>query len=325
MKQFLSCDWGTSSFRLRLVNTDDFKIIAEVKDNNGIAATFAAWQQTGQPEDRVSFYLDVIKKHIGNIEQKINASLAGVQVIISGMASSTIGFFEIPYSPLPVAIDGAGIKTVSVADGQQFEHDVLVISGLCSEDDVVRGEETQLIGCIDPSAGQIDGELFIFPGTHSKHLLVKADQITAIKTYMTGEVFELLSQKSILRLSVQSSYNLDIPEDTDAFKKGVRDAAADNLLHTVFKVRTNSLLNKLSGKENFNYLSGLLIGTELKDLQTIGLERINLLGGSNLIEYYRNALAELGLLAKTSIINASVADEAVIYGQYKIYKKTKYE
>jgi 2-dehydro-3-deoxygalactonokinase len=323
MKQFLSCDWGTSSFRLRLVDVNRFQILAEETDNNGIAATFALWKQSGQPEEeRCSFYLGVINKYIEKIESKISSSLSGVQLIISGMASSTIGFIDIPYSQLPVGTDGANIKTRSIPADRHFAHDVMVISGVRSDDDVVRGEETQLIGCIDPSHGKIDDELFIFPGTHSKHIFVSNDQITGIRTYMTGEFFELLSQKSILRLSVENNYEQADPQTSGSFKMGVNDAIDTNLLNAAFKVRTNSLLSKLSNRENYNYLSGLLIATELKDLKNSGIRKINLLGGSNLGKYYRCALEELGLSSKMRVVNANWADEAVVRGHYKIYKTT---
>ncbi|MDB5148543.1 MAG: 2-keto-3-deoxy-galactonokinase [Mucilaginibacter sp.] len=321
MKQFLSCDWGTSSFRLRLVDVNGFQILAEETDSNGIAAIFALWKQNDKPEEeRCSFYLDVINKYIEKIESKTGSSLNGVQLIISGMASSTMGFVEIPYSELPVGTDGINIKTLSISADQHFAHDVMVISGLRSADDVVRGEETQLIGCIDPSHGKIDDELFIFPGTHSKHIFVSDDQIIDIKTYMTGEFFELLSQKSILRLSVENNYGQANPQNLTSFKMGVNDAIDANLLNAAFKVRTNNLFNKLSNRENYDYLSGLLIGTELKELNTSAIKKISLVGGSNLSEYYRCALAELGLLSRMRKVNATWADEAVVRGQYKIYK-----
>lgn len=323
MNRFLSCDWGTSSFRLRLVDANGYQILAEETANNGIAATFALWKQSKKPEEeRPSFYLDVINKYIEKIEGKINSPLSGVQLIISGMASSSIGFIDIPYSPLPVGTDGTSIKTMSVPASLHFPHDTLVISGIRSDDDVARGEETQLVGCIDSLNGDIDNEVFIFPGTHSKHLFVSKNQITGIKTYMTCEFFELLSQKSILRLSVENAHEQIDPENFNGFKMGVNDAIDTNLLNLAFKVRTNSLLNKLPARENFNYLSGLLIATELKDLDTSGLKKINLLAGSNLGERYLCALEELGLSSKTQTLNTAGADEAVVRGHYKIYKTT---
>ncbi len=322
MKEFLSCDWGTSSFRLRLVDVNGYQIIAEETNNQGIAATFALWEQSGKAEEeRCSFYLDVVHKYIGKIENRIGRSLSGVQLIISGMASSTMGFIEIHYSQLPVGTDGTNIKTRSLPATPYFAHDVMVISGMRTDDDVVRGEETQLIGCIDPSGEKADDELFIFPGTHSKHIFVSNDQITGIKTYMTGEFFELLSQKSILRLSVDSNIGHVDPQTSVGFKMGLNDAIDESLLNAAFKVRTNSLLNKLSKDENCQYLSGVLIGTELKELKTSSVKKISLIGGSNLSDYYLCGLKELGFLSRTHEIDIVWVDGAVVRGQYKIYKK----
>lgn len=66
----------------------------------------------------------------------------------------------------------------------------------------MRGEETQLIGCIQDDDQTISDRMFILPGTHSKHILVRNQQITAFKTYMTGEISDLLSNKSILKNSL---------------------------------------------------------------------------------------------------------------------------
>jgi len=324
MKHFLSCDWGTSSFRLRLVKAADYKIIAEVVADEGIAATFADWQQKtcSSEQQRLVFYLDVINKYIKQIEQKTNYSLSGVQIIVSGMASSSIGFTDIPYSRLPVSLEGLNIHKVLIVPAKKdFDHKVLVISGIKTDDDVMRGEETQLMGCVDNATGKINDELFIFPGTHSKHIRVVDNQIVGFNTYMTGELFDLLSKKSILRTNVEGSDKLEKPECWCSFKKGVNDALDSNLLNAIFKVRTNNLFNKLSKKENFSYLSGLLIATELKGLVGVNVGKINLLCGSNLQDYYLCALEELGLMPLTQTFDADWVDEAVVRGHYKIYKQ----
>src|ERR1700688_388126 len=100
MEHFLSCDWGTSSFRIRLVDAKNGNVIIEEISNQGIAGTSNVWCNSGDlsEEKKVSFYLNVIQQHIKKIEEKISHSLDGVKVIISGMASSSIGFIDIPYS-----------------------------------------------------------------------------------------------------------------------------------------------------------------------------------------------------------------------------------
>lgn len=324
MKCFLSCDWGTSSFRLKLVNAINFKVITESTSSEGIATIFALWQKTMDTNEdkRVSFYLNVVKKHINKIEQEINFLLTGTPLIISGMASSSIGFIDIPYNQLPMKVDGTDITTDTIPATKDFDYPVMVISGVRTDTDVMRGEETQLIGCINLLSHNIKNELFIFPGTHSKHIRVTDNQIVDFKTYVTGEFFELLSQKSILRTSIESHDEIEHAGFLNSFKKGVKDAIHSNLLNSAFKVRTNNLFNALSKKENFNYLSGLLIGTELKDLIATKMEKINLLAGHKLQAYYISALKELGLLQKVQTFSAQQLDEATVLGHDKIYQQS---
>jgi 2-dehydro-3-deoxygalactonokinase len=323
MKYFLSCDWGTSSFRIRLIDEKNGKVLSEEKSNRGIAATFNLWNESDDPnkEKKASFYLNIVQQHIKRIEEKINYSLNGVKVIISGMASSSIGFIDIPYSSVPLSVDGSGIQTAFIAADNSFEHDVLVISGVKTDNEVMRGEETQLIGCVDPSV-LIKNELYIFPGTHSKHIQVKNNQLLGFKTYMTGELFELLSQKSILKSAVEINQELESIIDLGSFIKGVREAMSSNILNTMFKVRANQLFKLTTNQENFNYLSGLLIGTELKDLNMLNADAINLVCGSNLRLYYAAALREIGISNINSFPPAWV-DEAAVRGHYKIGKQLK--
>jgi 2-dehydro-3-deoxygalactonokinase len=269
----------------------------------------------------VSFYLNIVQQHIKKIEEKINHSLNGVKVIISGMASSSIGFIDIPYSAVPLSVDGSGVQTAFIVAGNDFEHDVLIISGVKTENDVMRGEETQLIGCIDPSV-LIKNELYIFPGTHSKHIQVKNNQLLDFKTYITGELFELLSQKSILKSAVEINQELESTIDLNSFKKGVKEAMSSNILNAMFKVRTNQLFNLITSLENFNYLSGLLIGTELKDLNTLNVDAINLVCGSNLGVYYDAALQEIGI-PNINLFPPAWIDEATVRGHHKVGKRLK--
>jgi 2-dehydro-3-deoxygalactonokinase len=195
-----------------------------------------------------------------------------------------------------------------------FPHDILIISGIRTENDVIRGEETQLAGCL-----LMDDGLFIFPGTHSKHILVKDGIAIDFKTYMTGELFELLATKSILSSSLVKGSVTD--QSLQAFDEGVNDAGL-NLLHASFLVRTNQLFNKYSKKENYYYLSGLLIGCELKDLKNASHSNIFLIGTRELCSYYEKALQILEPEKKIKTINA---EEATIKGQYKIYSSAGVE
>ena len=309
MDKFLSCDWGTSSFRIRLVSVPELQVLAEEQSVNGIATTFNLWkEQNANEENRFEFYLSVIKKAVNSLEQQTNDTLKNLPVIISGMASSTIGMMELPYKSLPVNLDGSDLLSKKIDGTDSFSHDIFIISGIRTENDVIRGEETQLAGCTS-----VDEGLFIFPGTHSKHILVKEGVAVAFKTYMTGEFFDLVAGKSILASSVKKA---SVTESSmQAFDEGVRTPDL-NLLHASFLVRTNQLFNKYSKEENYYYLSGLLIGSELKDLKSTNDACIFLVGADELCAYYQRALQVLipGRTKKTIS-----ADEATIKGQYRIY------
>jgi 2-dehydro-3-deoxygalactonokinase len=324
MSFFLSCDWGTSSFRLRLINTEDLAVTAEEKANTGIAHTFARWQESNNPdsEERIGFYRRIIQEHICHLEQRVGHSLAQVPVIISGMASSSIGMQALPYQNLPFPVNGAGLQTKHFPANTTFPHDILLVSGIKSTVDVMRGEETQLIGCINEAdSGNCNG-LYLFPGTHSKHIQVKDGQVIGFKTYMTGEFFDLLAHKSILNASVASAENSAMFTGA-TFRQGVRDAREINILHLSFRVRTNELFEKISKSENYTYLSGLVIGSELKDLLTSDYPKIYLVGGATLKRNYEIALQELGLSERVHTFPAAWVDEAVVRGQFKIFKRLK--
>lgn len=320
MEYFLSCDWGTSAFRIRLVDVQQEKVLLEEVSGEGILDTFNLWQQAADrgEQQRMYFYLGVAGRSIKKLEQKFHAPLDGVKIIISGMVTSSVGFMEVPYAEVPMPVDGSGMKTAFIAANPHFAHDCLLISGVKTADDIIRGEETQLIGCT--GAGPVKNALFIFPGTHSKHIRVKDRQITGIKTYMTGEFFELLSKKSILKNSMETTALQD-GEAISAFKRGVNDAIAGNLLHAAFTIRVNDLFGKFSKEQNFRYLSGLLIGEELKDLLAGDAETIYLISGPHLAPWYSIALDELGL---KYIFSPALAADAVVKGQLKIGRQSKF-
>lgn len=321
MNRFLSCDWGTSSFRLRLVEVSPLKVLAEVKTDQGIASIHKLWGEiTNQKENnRFAFYLDVIQKHVRSIKERVSIDLQGIPVVISGMASSSIGMMNLSYGQLPFHTSGRGIRTKYFNKGETSEHPVLLISGIQSEDDVMRGEETQLIGALSDIEDISDNHLLIFPGTHSKHVKVKDGQVSGFRTYMTGEYFQLLSKKSILSSSLDSEGESGI-NDIKIFKQGVEKALQVNLLHASFLVRTNELFGKMTRKENFFFLSGLLIGTELKELLKEDGSKIYLCCSSNLKPLYGAALEELGIMG-AHIFSSQWIDEAVIKGQLKIFNQ----
>ena len=314
MDKFLSCDWGTSSFRLRLVNVADAEVCKEIFTADGIANTHQRWlKETGLRQDRLFFYLEYLLEQIMKLGEEAQMDLAGLTVILSGMASSSIGMLELPYKELPLKIDGSDIPTHSIERSPKFPHQVIIITGARTGDDVLRGEETLLIGCEIPD--RTERSLYIFPGTHSKHIQVVKGEAVSFKTYLTGELFDLLSTKSILSNSVERN---DIPDEQeyDFFRRGIKEGSSGNLLNVVFHVRTNQLFDKNSRTANYHYLSGLLIGAELKDIQNPS-DSIFLVSGDSLKKNYEQGFEILGFRNSFQFINAG---KALVWGQLSIFQ-----
>ena len=314
---FLSCDWGSSNFRLRVIEAPSLKIIEEEASNEGIKNTFERWKQTGNTgDDRYPFYLEIIDFHIKNLEKLLNVSLDKVPVIISGMASSSIGMLELAYSDIPIRTDASDLNKRFIPATAKFKHDMLIISGAKTPDDVMRGEETQLVGAIEPDD---DGgeKLYVFTGTHSKHILVRDGKAIGFRTYMTGEFFDLLYKHSLLATALEEGQGFFYPENREPFESGVRDSGKSSLLHSAFLTRVNYLLKKRSKQENYYYLSGLLIGYELGDLLSYHRRRVHLVSNETLAVYYETAFNVLNTNSAAAMVVQS-ADEALIRGQWKM-------
>ncbi len=323
MKKYLiGCDWGTTSFRLRLIETIENKVISEVLSTEGVASTFDAWKATkGEFETKKSFFIQHLKEKLDLLALQSKVDLDGIEIVISGMASSSIGIYEVPYATLPYDVDGSQTVVHRLEADVHLPHDILLISGVRSKYDVMRGEETQLVGLAELlDLADYQRYILILPGTHSKHLYVHNNRLIDFQTYMTGEVFSLISHHSILKESVEkTSRELSVLE-IDAFEMGVRESGARGLLRNLFRVRTNQLFQKWTKKENGLYLSGLLIGSEIQDLLAETEYQLVLCSGNNLYELYKAAVQVLGLSDRTLTASADMVDIATVVGQVKIFQ-----
>ena len=192
MKTYLlGCDWGTSSFRLRLINRPDLQLLGEITSQEGVAATFTSWKTNGEKKgtSREQFFRLQLQQQINLLGDQLKINLDDIPVVISGMASSSIGMDELPYATLPFPTDGS-LASIKRLDGQSyFLHDITLISGVRNHHDVMRGEETQLIGLLsllDSLHYTIEDAILIFPGTHSKHIYIQNQQVVDFQTFMTG-------------------------------------------------------------------------------------------------------------------------------------------
>lgn len=309
MDKFISCDWGTSNLRLRLVDIQSKTVLKEIETNEGIAAVYQLWKEQPAGTDRYIFYLSVLKKYIDQWKNHDESLVENMTVLISGMASSNIGIVELAYTPMPMKADGSALMVKKVEGSKKFPFPAVIISGACTSDDVMRGEETLLAGCI-----HLPGTtgLFLFPGTHSKHVMVTDGIANNLATFMTGEFFALLSRQSILAPSVQQP---EPGSGDEFFEKGIIEGSEMNLLNSVFRVRINHIFRRATPSENFHYLSGLLIGAELGKLKEKPSDFITLVAGDTLGNKYMKGLQ---LLEPHRKINQLDAGMALVKGHCKI-------
>lgn len=230
---FISCDWGTSRFRLVLVRAG--RAVRSVQSPQGVGVL-------PQRRDFPRVLADGLR---------LLRAPAGLPVVISGMASSSIGWRELPYARLPFSLTGRDAVWAEV------QPNVFLISGVASGDDIMRGEETQLLGL--PVSGEA---LVILPGTHSKHARVRGGKLVGFQTFMTGELFAATAGHTVLASSVAAH----APFDRRAFVAGVETAQQLPVAAALFRVRGRDVLHGVSPAANRSFLSGVWIGAELAGL-----------------------------------------------------------
>jgi 2-dehydro-3-deoxygalactonokinase len=324
----LCCDWGTTSFRLRLTNLKA-DVIAETHSEKGILFYHNHWlsQNDDNLERRFDYYLQYIQSQIREIHHGLEIDIATLPLVISGMAISSIGMINMPYENLPFSVAGTtGFECRIQKNGAP----IILVTGVCSSDDIMRGEETQIIGLYHtPELNRIlpDSGIFVLPGTHSKHVTINDKAIVSIKTFITGELFHILRSNGTLSKSIaflQEDRNAN-PDNQLAFIKGIHESKNGSLLNNLFQVRVNEILKKLNKEQNFYYLSGLLIGSEFDYLKKEAIlsatHKLVVCCSQNFISYYTTVLKELGLMEGAIFIPPALFDKATVVGQLTVYKK----
>jgi 2-dehydro-3-deoxygalactonokinase len=285
----IAVDWGTSSLRAARLDAHG-QVLEEQSSPRGIL--------TIPPGEFASFFIAAYAFWI---------SVPGIFCLISGMAGSKQGWVEAPYCPCPAGFDEVAAQ-LKWLDAKTAPCPIAIVPGLSCEHahapDVMRGEEVQIFGAMQLT-GLRDG-LFVLPGTHSKWAQVKDGRVVGFRTYMTGEIYALLSQQSILSKTITA----DAPFDEAAFADGVLLSAQGkygSLLHTAFSARTLSLFNARSAGALASYLSGLVIGEELRVQSLHSGTDVVLMGSAALTLRYTKALALLGVRTRALGSEASWA------------------
>jgi len=277
---WIAVDWGTSNLRVWALD-DSANILATAESQLGMNAIAA---------DPSFGFESVLISLIG---EWLDKNARDIPVVICGMAGAKQGWLEAPYCEVPAAPTDLAFGAVhpAVTDPRIL---VSILPGLCQrgDADVMRGEETQLVGFMAQNpdfAGWV-----CLPGTHSKWARLSGGQITAFRTYMSGEVFALLSKNSILRHSVDDAW------DDVAFADAVRGAKAQpsGFLHNLFTVRAGALVAKDGAvvPPGASVLSGAVIGAEIADVLSLlrAGDEIALIGTGKLASLYQAALAVHG-------------------------------
>jgi 2-dehydro-3-deoxygalactonokinase len=316
---FINCDWGTTHFRLRAICRRGTQIIADFRSDEGVARLAASKGS----HVRADLFQAVLSAGLEQLRAAVGQGLAAAPVLISGMASSSIGWLELPYAQVPLSLDGADLiwKELQPAAGMNAQR-VVLVSGARTESDVMRGEETQALGVFQLLAAKslADRSILVLPGTHSKHLQATAGRIESFRTFMTGELFDVLSKHSILRYSIDS--NEPVPDalegkSLEAFQSGVNQARDLPLPAALFRVRTRKVLRGLPAETNRAFLSGVLIGSELAYLLQSEWSNwpVLLAAAAPLQRPYRLAFEALGLSDRLTSISPHDVERLSALGQ----------
>jgi 2-dehydro-3-deoxygalactonokinase len=289
----IGVDWGTTSFRAFRIASD-----GTLRDRRaGLRGL------VNVPDSR---FADTLRDEIG-------PWLASGEdhVLLSGMIGSRQGWKETPYLPCPAGVPDVAAGLVEI----EFDWaQVKLVPGLSATDDagvaeVMRGEETQVFGVLEAMGGS---GLACLPGTHSKWVRVEAGRITGFTTHMTGETFGALRGHTILGRMMREG-----PSDGAPFDEGVRRAGdPGGLLHHIFGARALVLAGRLAETDAAAYLSGILVGNEVR-AALAGQEGVvvHVIGAPDLTALYARAISAHGGFPERHDGEAAARGLALIGGQ----------
>jgi 2-dehydro-3-deoxygalactonokinase len=286
---FIAIDWGTTNRRAYLIDsagnrTDEFE------DGKGVLSV----PPGGFPEA------------IGEIRHR----LGDKPLLLAGMIGSNRGWKDAPYVRCPAGIDELAGKLVWAGEREAIVPGVSFIGQ--GRADVMRGEEVQVLGAV--AAGLVGSDALVcHPGTHNKWTVLHQGRIHSFRTVMTGELFSLLKDHSILSDLLQAPVG-----DNDTFRGAARHAIFNETLPAgLFSVRASVLLGEMRKEDAASFTSGLLIGTDVR----IGLAvptgaEVFVMGRPELTALYSAALDE----AKREAIQLG-GEQCFLAGIHEIAKR----
>jgi 2-dehydro-3-deoxygalactonokinase len=280
-KTILGVDWGTSNRRAYLIDQQGH-CLAEYEDDQGMLAVGA--------RERFGASLDALRSAMG--------VATDVPTIMSGMVGSASGWQEVNYldASVPLTELPAHLAAVLEAPWSANSH---IVPGYAYRQgaavDVMRGEETQLLGAV--ALGQRDGWL-VLPGTHSKWVLLEDGAIASFATYMTGELFAMLAKGGTLS-SMMGGHGNDAADAT-GFAAGLDQAKlGEPLSNSLFRVRAGVVSRSAPADQAAAFVSGLLIGAEFAAAAAAGSlpagGTVTVIGSPALAKRYAAAAQHFGL------------------------------
>ena len=285
----IAVDWGTSSFRLWVLDSDA-GVISESRGGDGML--FSA----------LEVFSNVLLLHL-----KAAMAPADRPILICGMAGARGGWAEAGYVETPAELSAISQGAIS-APG--IKRDIRILPGLCQRmtgrPDVMRGEETQLLGA---AAAITERALVCMPGTHSKWVTVDEGRVEGFSTYMTGELYDAITKHTILAAPDKT---VGEGADSASFKDAVRAAFAQpgRVTSQLFAARSGQLLNGATPAAALAHISGTLIGAEIGGATgSDNRHKIRLVASGSMRALYESALTTVGI-AHESID----ADDAVRRG-----------
>jgi len=312
----VAVDWGTSTFRAWLLD-DAGGVLDEVRSGDGSLSTSAG---AATAADRPAAFARTFVARCG----RWLARRPGLPVVVAGMAGSDHGWADAGYLDVPVGLDRlAHHLTAAPVDAPAAGGVVHLVPGLrvpgpgasgqgapgvnAPGPDVLRGEEVQLLGALVASSDGADGPgstglpaQVVLPGTHAKWVRLDDGRVAGFSTAMTGEVFALLLRDSVLARLADGG---PAPLPSPAFDRGL-DADAQHgddrgLLTLLFTARTLAQAGRLAAGDVADYVSGLLVGSEVRHaLRAAPAAEVAVGGAGPLAARYGRALARHGAAAR---------------------------
>lgn len=293
---WIGLDWGTSNLRAFAMRADG-TVLAEARSDKGMAQL--------APTEFEAVLRDVVKDWV--LPEQCH-------VVACGMLGARQGWKEAPYRSVPCAAQNDTPVHVPCTEP---DLDVWIVPGVkqASPPDVMRGEETQIAGFLALKP-EWDGVICL-PGTHSKWVHISAGEIVSFRTFMTGELFDVISTGTVLKHSLKSD-DMDLPAFIDAMSETL--SRPEKFAANLFTLRASDLLQNQSADIARAHLSGALIGMELAAAKPYWLgQNIALIGSNALCDLYKRALSEQGVTAK--FWDASLITQTGLSATYATLKR----